>query len=87
MNVASPVLGKSIASERRGSLENIPVLAPASRHDYILFLKDRNTWQNTERSAGPLAILRLFERSGHVGLAWNPEVAETTVDFAASDIV
>ena len=66
------------------ALENTPVLALASRDDYILSPEDRNTWQNTEKSAGPLEIVRVFERGGHVGLAWNPEVAETMVDFARS---
>ncbi len=66
------------------ALEKTPVLALTARDDYILAPQDAKTWQETERQAGPLEIVRIFETGGHVGLAWNPEIAETMVDFAKS---
>ncbi len=80
----SQMTAKYSFSQAIQALEKTPVLALASRDDYILSPQDRDTWQATEKSAGPLEIVRVFERGGHVGLAWNPEVAETMVDFAKS---
>lgn len=66
------------------ALQKTPVLALTARDDYILSPDDLKTWKETETKAGPLEIVRVFERGGHVGLAWNPDIAETMVDFAAA---
>lgn len=69
-------------SEAIKALDRTPVLALTAKDDYILNPDDMRIWKKTEEQAGPLEVVRVFDRGGHVGLAWNPEIAETMVDFA-----
>jgi pimeloyl-ACP methyl ester carboxylesterase len=69
-------------SEAMKAVQDTPVLAITASDDYILSPADVETWKNTEATAGPLEVVRVFDRGGHVGLDWNPEIAHTMVDFA-----
>lgn len=64
------------------AVEDTPVLVLSSADDYILSGQDVETLRNLP--VGPLEISRVFDVGGHVGLDWNPAVAETLIDFAVA---
>jgi predicted alpha/beta-fold hydrolase len=50
--------------------------------DYILAPQDIPQLEKLAREQGPQEVMRVFSVGGHVGLDWNPKVAETMIDFA-----
>jgi len=66
------------------AVNDTPVLVLASADDYILAASDVQALQALEKSSADLEVVRVLPHGGHVGLDWNPQVAETMVDFAAA---
>jgi pimeloyl-ACP methyl ester carboxylesterase len=69
-------------SEAIKAVEDTPVLVLSAADDYILSGEDVQTLRSLP--VGPLEISRVFEVGGHVGLDWNPAIAETLIDFAVA---
>ena len=71
-------------SEAIKAIKDTPVMVLASADDYILAPQDVGTFRSLEDHPGKLEVVRVFDTGGHVGLTWNPKIAETVVDFAAA---
>ncbi|MBT9582714.1 hypothetical protein IV102_05155 [bacterium] len=69
-------------SRAMDAIEKTAVLVMASADDYILASSDVQTLRSLEADPGELEVVRVFETGGHVGLDWNPKIAETAIDFA-----
>lgn len=69
-------------SEAMKAIEKTPVMVLASADDYILNAQDVESFRKLEAKPGKLEVARVFEPGGHVGLDWNPAIAETVIDFA-----
>jgi len=65
------------------AIDRTPVLMLAAADDYILAPQDVEKLKNLE--TGDLEVTRVFDAGGHVGLDWNPKIAETMIDFAARE--
>ncbi len=64
------------------AIEETPVLILSAADDYILAAQDIPQLEKLAREQGPQEVMRVFPVGGHVGLDWNPRVAETMIDFA-----
>jgi hypothetical protein len=69
-------------SQAMQSIHHTPVLLMTASDDYILAPQDVDQMRNQEAHSGPLEVAKVFNTGGHVGLDWNPRVAETAIDFA-----
>ncbi len=63
-------------------IENTPVMVFGSADDYILTDEDVREIRAAEERLDPREVLKTFDRGGHVGLLWNPEVQNILADFA-----
>lgn len=70
--------------EAMQAITRTPVLVFASSDDYILNATDVTALRKLEQRPGELEVVKLFPTGGHVGIDWNPEIAETMIDFAAA---
>lgn len=66
------------------AIDDTPVLLMASDDDYILAPQDIPTFRALEANPGPMDVVKMFERGGHVAIDWNPEVQNAVGDFAFS---
>lgn len=66
------------------AIDDTPILTLVSADDYILNPADVKAFQALESSAGPLEIVQVIDRGGHVGLDWNPKVEELMGKFVST---
>ncbi|MGE0493002.1 MAG: hypothetical protein AB7S38_27570 [Vulcanimicrobiota bacterium] len=65
-------------------IDDTPVMTIVSQDDYILLPENVETYRQLEGQQGPNEALHVYERGGHVGIMFNPEVKDAMIDFAHS---
>ena len=65
-------------------IKHTPVLVQNSVDDYILNSGDLPVFRDLQAHPGPLEVTRMMNNGGHVGLDFNPAIAEAAIDFAVA---
>lgn len=69
-------------SKALGVIHDTPVMVLAAKDDYILNTDDVAKMYQFSARPDIKDVAKVFDHGGHVGVDWNPQVAQTLIDFA-----